>query len=118
MVGELPPKAEQRPKARSRVLLAGIVSYAGGAHSFRCSIRNLSENGAKISVPNGLALPKEVFLIDIRARFIHTAERIWWINESAGLKFLQTTPIDELGGPSLGYLKRLLVSASPTPNGL
>ena len=44
-----PPPAERRPKARQRVLLTGIVAYANGAHSFHCTIRNLSETGARLA---------------------------------------------------------------------
>lgn len=104
--------AERRPAQRSRVLLAGILSYENGNRSFRCSIRDLSVTGARISLPPGFVVPRAVFLIEIRARIAHEAERIWSDNKSAGLKFLRAFPLDRLEDPSLAYLKRLLDAAS------
>ena len=104
--------AERRPALRSRVLLAGILSYDNGSHSFRCSIRDLSATGARISLPSGFMVPRPVFLIEIRARIAHEADRIWSDNKSAGLKFIRTIVLDRLDDPSLAYLKRLLDSAS------
>jgi len=107
-----PPMAERRPAQRSRVLLAGILSYADGAHSFRCSIRDLSATGARISIPANFIVPRPVYLIDVRGRKAHQAERIWSDGKYAGLNFLNTVALDKLDDPSLGYLKRLLDAAS------
>jgi hypothetical protein len=109
---DLPPIADRRPASRNRVLLSGILSYDSGGHSFRCSIRDLSATGARISLPPGFTVPRPVFLIEIRARIAHEAERIWSDNKSAGLKFIRTIALDKLDDPSLAYLKRLLDAAS------
>lgn len=109
---DLPPIADRRPASRNRVLLAGILSYDNGGHSFRCSIRDLSATGARISLPPGFVVPRPVFLIEIRARIAHESQRIWSANKSAGLKFVRTVVLDRLDDPSLAYLKRLLDAAS------
>ena len=49
--------AERRPKTRKRVLLTGIIAYGDGAHSFHCTIRNLSESGARLAVANSTLFP-------------------------------------------------------------
>ena len=108
-----PPLAEQRPAQRNRKLLAGMLSYENGAHSFRCSIRDLSATGARISIPPNTIVPRPVFLIDVRGRVAHQAERIWSDGKHAGLKFLRTVALDKLDDPSLAYLKRLLDAAGP-----
>src|SRR6187399_1947297 len=72
-----PPPAERRPKARQRVLLTGIVAYANGAHSFHCTIRNLSETGARLAVGNNTQFPSDFYLINIRDRVVHEAKLAW-----------------------------------------
>ena len=46
--GSVPPPIERRPKRRNRVLLGGIISFADGAHSFNCSIRDITDTGARV----------------------------------------------------------------------
>ena len=43
---DAPPPTERRPKRRKQVLLAGVITYADGAYSFDCTIRDLSETRA------------------------------------------------------------------------
>jgi hypothetical protein len=60
-----PPIAERRPKTRKRVLLTGIIAYGEGAHSFHCTIRTLSETGARLAVTGSMLLPADFYLINI-----------------------------------------------------
>jgi hypothetical protein len=103
--------AERRPAPRSRVLLTGILCYENGAHSFRCTIRDLSETGARVTLPPNLVVPKPVYLIDLRSRLAYQAERMWSDHKWAGLKFLRRIELDRLEDKSLTYLKRLLDAA-------
>jgi hypothetical protein len=41
------PKGRKKP--RRRVYLSGVITYGDGAHSFRCTVRNLTEMGAGLS---------------------------------------------------------------------
>jgi hypothetical protein len=89
-------------------LLAGLVTFEGGLRSFRCSIRDHSQTGARISIPTGTIMPKIVYLIDVRGRVAHEAERVWATNKMAGLKFNRTLALDKLDDPSLTYLKIMM----------
>ena len=105
--GENSPAAERRPQRRKRVLLGGIVSYSGGVFSLNCTIRDLSESGARIVFSSNQPLPTEIFFINIRDGVVHEAEVVWHKGKAAGIKFLSTLPLHEINDPKLTYLKDL-----------
>jgi hypothetical protein len=104
---ELPPPADRRPGRRKRVLLGGRVAMHDGAQVFDCSIRNLSDGGARITVPNTQPLPSHVYLINLRDRLVYECVVVWKRGGEAGVSFLKTLPVGELGETNLAYLKRL-----------
>jgi hypothetical protein len=106
----LPPPAERRPKTRKRVLLGGIVTFAGGAQSFACTFRNLSENGARILVPKSVQFPSDFYLINIRAGLVYEASAVWNREGEVGVTFKKVLSLSDITDPSLGFLKRLWVS--------
>jgi len=109
---ELPPPAERRPKPRRRVLLGAIVTWSDGARSFGCSIRNLSETGARITMPPNQGVPAHVYLINVPHRVAHEAQIVWNNGAEAGLAFFKTMPLDEVTDPKLDYLKKLWQGSS------
>jgi hypothetical protein len=104
---ELPPRIERRPKQRKRVLLSGIVAYSAGARSFPCSIRNLTESGARITLPVNLAVPSNVYLINLRERIAHEAKIVWTNGAEAGLSFVGSVALADVTDPKLAYLEKL-----------
>src|SRR5690348_12602648 len=95
---------DRRPKRRARSLLAGIVTYDNGAHSFMCTVRNVSEGGARISVPHGSTIPAKVFLIIVRQRIAREAAVVWRSRGEAGLKFEFSIVLGQDIDPKLAYL--------------
>jgi hypothetical protein len=104
---ELPPPADRRPGRRRRVLLGGRVSYHDGTQVFDCSIRDLSDGGARITVPSTQVLPTQVYLINLRDRLAYESLVVWKRGGEAGLSFVKTLQVGDLGDSHLGYLKRL-----------
>ncbi|MGZ5923427.1 MAG: PilZ domain-containing protein [Rhizomicrobium sp.] len=104
---ELPPPADRRPGRRRRMLLGGRVTFHDGAQVFDCSIRDLSEGGARITVPNGQIVPTHVYLINLRDRLVYESVVIWHRGGEAGLSFQKTMQIGDLTETNLAYLKRL-----------
>ena len=102
-----PPLAERRPKPRKRVLFGGRVTYSEGAKHFDCSIRDLSESGARISLKPGVPIPSSVYLIDTRNRTVHESRVVWNNGREAGLQFIKSFPLSGIDDPRLSYLKRL-----------
>jgi hypothetical protein len=104
---DAPPPAERRPKARKRVLLTGIVAYANGAHSFHCTIRNLSESGARLAVGNNTQFPSDFYLINIRDRLVYDAKLVWNRGTEIGVTFKAVLPLAGITDPALAFLKQL-----------
>ena len=107
---DAPSPKERRPKRRKQVLLAGVVTYADGAHSFDCTIRDLSETGARVTVGKGPQFPTDFFLINMRDRTAYDAKVVWIDGSKIGVTFKKSYPLSGIVDPSLTYLRRLFVS--------
>ncbi|HJT42809.1 MAG TPA: PilZ domain-containing protein [Rhizomicrobium sp.] len=107
---DVPPPAERRPARRKRVLLTGIVAYSDGARSFDCTIRNVSQTGARIVMGKNQQFPTDFYLINIRDRVAYDAKVIWNDGSEVGVTFKKTYPLSELTEPKLSFLKRLWLS--------
>ncbi len=106
-----PPPAERRPPknekgGRRRALLGGLVVHSQGRFSFPATIRNLSEDGARIAFRKGLMMPSEFYLIDTWAARGHRARIAWITASEAGVSFHGSFDMDAITDPALGYLKR------------
>ena len=73
----VPPKGtpfmDQRGSRRRRVLKTGTIEFGGGA--FSCSIRDASDTGAMLDLPNPFGIPDHFVLATDGSRF---ACRIIW----------------------------------------
>lgn len=83
---------ENRATRRRRVILAAKVAF--GATTADCTIRDISESGARVHAPTVLGLPEEVHLLIFREGRIVRAKRIWADFPFFGLKFLSTEPAE------------------------
>ena len=103
---QIPPTAERRPKNRRRALLGGMVVHSGGRFSFPVTIRNLSEDGARIAFKKGQMMPSDFYLIDTWAGQGHRAHIAWVTATEAGLSFTSNFDMNAIADPALGKLKR------------
>jgi len=106
VVPTAPAQNERRPKPRRRVLLAGKVSYFDGTHEFPCSIRDISDTGAKIALPKGQPIPKSITLANLTARVLYKAEVTWNNGREAGIRFLEQIPAENVRE---AHLRRLFL---------
>jgi hypothetical protein len=104
--GSEPPKIERAPKRRNRVLLGGVISYADGKHSFSCTIRDITDKGARVGV-RGQQFPPNFYLINIRDRLVYDAKVIWNRGTDVGVSFQNSFRLAEIVDPALGYLRSL-----------
>ena len=104
---ELPPRIERRPSQRKRTLLRGVIAHSSGAQSFHCTIRDLTKEGARITLAATLAVPANVYLIDVRGRVAYDAKIVWNNGVEAGLVFRKSIPLADLNDPKLAYLSKL-----------
>lgn len=78
---------ERRRLHRSRVLLGGIVLYGPSAFTVDCAIRNLTEVGAHIRLPDPVALVTPLVLVDLVHAQAFKAELVWTRDLDSGLAF-------------------------------
>jgi len=103
-------REERRPHPRRRTLLGGIVTFGEGACVFDCSIRNLSESGAKIVCAKGVLLPPRFHLIILRDRLVCEAQLSRRQGDTYGVAFKKRLPLSEITDPKLGHLAQLWLS--------
>jgi two-component system cell cycle response regulator len=80
-------RADNRRRRRSRVLLHGKIVFDGGKASSDCVIRDLSEHGAKVRLPHGMAVPHQLYLIETRRGVAYVARLTWARDAELGLEF-------------------------------
>jgi hypothetical protein len=98
---------ERRPCRRKRVLLPAVVLYDEGKQEFDCTIRDLSESGARIAIPNISKFPSHFYLLDIRGRIAYDASVAWCGKSEAGLEFQNILRLTDIVDPALSFLKRV-----------
>ena len=71
--------SDHRVAPRKRVLKAGTIEFGGGA--IDCTVRNLSETGAALSVVSPVGIPSEFNLI-VSSDQINRRCRVAWRKEN------------------------------------
>jgi hypothetical protein len=87
-----PPRRERRASVRRRVLLTGKIVYLHNSFTADCTIRDLSEDGARIAVaPEAVSL--DPFLIVVKDAVVHRSKTAWRNGSQAGLQFDDTVSL-------------------------
>jgi hypothetical protein len=94
---------EHRARRRQRVFLAGKIAHGMAVHD--CAIRDLSERGARVSVPLAIGLPPEVNLLILREGLLIRARQIWSHDTVYGLEFLEAEDIQTCRRPAAERLR-------------
>jgi len=92
---------------RRRALLTGKVASRDGSMVVDCVIRDLSEGGARISIPKSVIIPTRVYLVHGKSNSAYEAEITWIKAPQYGLKFLNVLPLASDLPPHLRFLKKL-----------
>jgi hypothetical protein len=96
--------ADRRRIRRQRVLLTGLVVHHDFRVSFPCTIRSLSDGGARISIPDDWQALTNFWLIRTTAGLAHEAAVTWRRSSLAGLKL---SPEFDLADPRSSLARRL-----------
>jgi hypothetical protein len=92
---------------RRRVYLNGKLVHGDGAFSFDCVIRDLSPGGAKIAVRRTQMMPRDLYLIAVKACLAHHAQVVWTNVPSRGLKFVDTFDLNDNLPENVKFLRPL-----------
>ncbi len=80
---------EHRQHPRIRSFLRGEIVHSGGAIRIECTVRDLSNEGARMQVPRSVPLPDP---FDLQVPQRHLLERcsiIWRHGDEVGVRFIQ-----------------------------
>jgi hypothetical protein len=102
-----PPKVERRANPRKRVVLGAVVAIDKGNISFKCRIRDISSDGARILIAEGQPLPSELYLINLRDKLAHRAHVMWIRENEAGLVLFSTIDLSTSNDPEAEFLRRI-----------
>ena len=102
---EAAPFIEKRSRKRRRVLLAGKLAF--GMVASDCTIRDLTEAGAKIHAPSVAGVPDEVFLLIMREVLVIRARRVWSKAPDFGVRFLEAEDVETSATPQAAPLRRI-----------
>jgi hypothetical protein len=78
---------DKRKTPRRRVLKEGKIVYADAMRVIDCTIRDMSEEGARLLIANTLGVPDTFLLYEKSAEALHPATVVWRQNNALGIKF-------------------------------
>ena len=108
---------EVRRPPRARTFLQARASYSDGAISTDCTVNQLSDAGARLSITSSFALP-EIFEIAIPQRGIsRRVKLIWRKDDLVGLELLARRGLDPATDRNLKFLRRIWMEKLPRAAG-
>jgi two-component system cell cycle response regulator len=78
---------EKRKVPRRRVLKEGKIIFADGLRVFDCTIRDMSEGGARLLIANTVGLPDSFQLYEKSSGLLYPAKVAWRQANSIGVQF-------------------------------
>ena len=76
---------ERRKAARRRVLKSGTIRFANCTYS--CAVRNLSDHGAALDLPDAIAMPSQFDLVMETNQMRRYCRVIWRRENRLGVAF-------------------------------
>ena len=103
-----PPRVvDQRGILRRRTLLGGKVIYGDDNRVRDCTIRDISDKGARIALAKGECVPTRLYLIDRRTARAYEARVTWIKAPDFGLTFVNGYSLESELPTNLHFLKRI-----------
>ena len=78
---------DKRKTPRRRVLKEGKIIFADGMRVIDCTIRDMSDQGARLLIANSVGVPETFHLFEKSSGMIYPATVIWRQPSSIGVKF-------------------------------
>jgi len=99
--------AYEATPVRKRTCLSGKLVFGEGAFTLDCTIRNISEGGARVILAKRQPLPPDLYLIVVKHCVAHQAKVVWLNFPARGLQFFGTHPLSETLPAELKFLRKL-----------
>ncbi len=82
-------ETEKRGKPRQRTLKAGLIVFNDLRSTVECTIRNLTEGGARLKVASPIGIPDRFILQNTSDRTKRECEVVWRKATEIGVRFVQ-----------------------------
>lgn len=77
---------ERRTAQRHRVFKQGMLAFSGGGGA-DCTVRNISESGARIEIASPVGLPTSFTLMIATDHFLRHCHAVWSAERRIGVAF-------------------------------
>ena len=88
MTGDRPVAIERRKSHRMRVLKRGKAVLHHNRSVLNCTIRDLSEGGARLAFENAAVVPQEFCLVFVAENEMRDVREVWRRADQMGVEFL------------------------------
>jgi hypothetical protein len=102
---------DKRSAPRRRVLLSAIVVNREFNSIFPCQVRDVSETGARLAIPDAFLVPAGFWLIAVSSCLAYDAKLVWRRYPHAGISLGEPIDLDEPNTRLATRLRRIWVSA-------
>jgi PilZ domain len=92
---------------RKRAFLNGVLVRGDGAFTFACTIRDISDGGAKVTLEKRQLLPADLYLIVVKFGVAHRVKVVWADYPARGLQFGTTYLLNATPPKELTFLRQL-----------
>ena len=89
------------------MLFSGALCSLDGKRCYDCTIRDMTELGAHVVVPNSQSLDAKVFLLHLRDGIAYEAFVVSKLRDSVSLKFGAATPLARNEDSKVRWLRDL-----------
>ena len=100
---------EHRHEARRRAFLGAKLVFGAGAFTVDCVVRDISEDGARVRLPEGQPVPDILYLVEMRSGMAYEARVAWKRHPEIGLAFIHAYGLRDASESHLLGLKRLWI---------
>jgi hypothetical protein len=107
------PVTERRRPVRKKSYLRGLTVARDGTWATDCTVRDISEGGAKISVADDQVVPEHAYLVVSKKVAAYEVLVVWARRNEFGLKFVATHPFDSLNSRELQFLRPFVAERVP-----
>ncbi|HEX3431848.1 MAG TPA: PilZ domain-containing protein [Rhizomicrobium sp.] len=107
------PEHELRRSARVRTFFGGRIVFRDGTYSYACTVRDMSESGARVAIPEARLIPRRFFFLTSKEDVAHDCELVWRSRDMAGIKFRESIQLQTCKDPKLQYLRQIAAELRP-----
>ena len=107
------PEPDMRRSARVRTFVGAKIVFHEGAYTYDCTVRDMSEGGARIEIPEARMFPRRFFLLTSKEEIAYDCELVWRTRMMAGIKFREIIRLATCDDPNIRYLKQIAAELCP-----